>query len=93
MKSITRKELLDKLNTYLEKKISIKISGNINLITVLEKFKYEVSSDIIKMQDDDMKNNIDINLNDINFISIDENKIICYLNDDKDTVIEIKSEL
>lgn len=90
MQPITRKELLKEFENYIDEKINLKIEGNILLEIVLSKFNYKVENDIVELQDMSNKNNILFNFNNVNFMAKMENRIICTLNDQGDTIIEIE---
>lgn len=92
MQTISRKEFLEKLSLYVEKKIELNIAGNIRLQIDFEKFMYEINEDILKIKDETNSNYISINLNNINFIAKSENRFICIFNDNIDTILEIKTK-
>lgn len=89
MQPITRKEFLAKLDSYLEQKVKLKISGDIILEINFKTLDYELKEDIFTFKEQTNNNYISMNLNNINFMAIDNNKIICNLNDKADTIIQI----
>lgn len=90
MQWITRKEFFEKLETFIQQKIYVKIEGNIEAEIIFEKFNYQIQYDFITMEDMTNHNHIGFNLNNINFMAVEKQKVICILNDQKDTKIEIK---
>lgn len=89
MHIITRKEFLEKLETALERKITIKVLGYVDLEFIIQKFAYSIETDILKIIDNNNNNYISFNLNNVNNIAEENSKIICNLNDQIDTIIEI----
>lgn len=94
MQSISREELLKKLNMHIKKSIQLQIEedSGIDINIVLKEFLYCLEEDIIKFKDILNKNIIAFNLNNVNFIGIDNEKISCILNDQKDTIIKISEK-
>ena len=92
MAKITKRELMDSLKNFLNNKIVIQEQGSVNFEIVLESFKYEVVEDILYLKDLLSNNKIEINLNIINYIERTSNTIICFLDDDMDTVLKIKEK-
>ena len=94
MQSISREKLLKKLNMHIKKSIQLQIEedSGININIVLKEFSYCLEKDIIKFKDIFNKNIISFNLNNVNFIGIDNEKISCILNDQKDTIIKISEK-
>ena len=85
MQSITRKSLLEKLDKYIDNGLTVNVKGNILFEITLNKFSYEIKETFDG-------NAIGFNLNNINFMAIEGDNIICTLNDTKDTIIEIRGE-
>lgn len=92
MAKITKRELMDSLKNFLNNKIVIQEQGSVNFEIVLESFKYEVVEDLLYLKDFLSNNKIEINLNIINYIERASNTIICFLDDDMDTVLKIKEK-
>ena len=92
MHLITRKEFLEKLETCLQKKIYLKIEGNMVAEFVFKKFNYQVQCDCITFEDGTNNNHIEFNLNNINSITVEDQEIICILDDQKDTRIKIEMD-
>ena len=80
MKLISRNEFLKQLDDITQEKIILKLSDYIMLEIVLEKFKYEIEDDLICIKSNINNNHIIFNLNDVNCISQEKNKISCNLN-------------
>lgn len=93
MQQITKKELLKMLDDYLKKDIMFKTAGFIDLKIILKDFEYKIDSDQIYLQSNVDKNYIIVNLNNINFMGAEENKIIFHIDDGKDTIIIIEPKL
>lgn len=92
MPKITRKEFIENLENFLNKRILVQNKGYVGFKIVLEKLKYEIIEDILYLKDIESQNLIEINLNIINYIESNSDTIICLLDDNMDTVIEIKEK-
>lgn len=92
MPKITRKEFIENLENFLNKRIFVQNKGYVGFKIVLEKLKYEIIEDILYLKDIESQNLIEINLNIINYIESNSDTIICLLDDNMDTVIEIKEK-
>lgn len=90
MQAITRKEFLERLEKMVEQKICMTIEGSILAEILFEKISYKVQYDFLTLKDITNNNHIGFNLNQINFIGEENQKIIFILDDPKDTKIEIK---
>ena len=86
MNIITREECISKL--YKLEKINVKITGYIKANINFEKYNIFVDGDEVKIEDD--KNMIILNFNSLRNIQSDESKIVINLDDEIDTIIEIK---
>jgi len=89
---VTRKEFLEKLKSFLQQKIYLKIEGNMVAEIAFKKFNYQVQYDCITFQDTTNYNHIGFNLNNISSITVEKQKVICILEDQKDTRIKIEIE-
>jgi hypothetical protein len=92
VQSITRKSLLEKLDKYIDNGLTVNVKGNILFEITLNKFSYEIKEDVLTIKETFDGNAIGFNLNNINFMAIEGDNIICTLNDTKDTIIEIRGE-
>lgn len=92
MQQINKKELLEILDNYLKKDIMLKISKFIKLKIILKNFEYKIDNDQIHLQSNVDKNYVTFNINNINFIGKEENKIVFHIEDGKDTVITIEKK-
>ena len=90
MKDITKKEFLQILNDFLDKKLIIKTNGLVSFDLAIEKFEFTIKDDIICLIDGCSNNYIKFNLNIINHIETDYKTIICVLDDEMETKIVIK---
>lgn len=90
MQAIRRKELLEKLEKMVEQKICMKVEGSILAEIVFEKISYKVQYDFLTLKDITNNNHIGFNLNQINFMGIEKQKVVFTLDDQKDTKIEIE---
>ncbi len=90
MEIISRKELLEKLDTKKGKVTKIKIEGEYMIQIFFSKFNYNLEEEILKMQDLLRDSVISFCLNDVNFMGFENEELICMLNDTKDTTIRIK---
>ena len=90
MQPITRIELLKILDDYLKKDIVLKVAGYIDLKIKLKEFEYKLDADQIYLKSNADKNYIVVNLNSVNFMGEDGNKIIFHIDDGKDTIIIIE---
>ena len=89
METITRQQLLKILDEKKDGEITLKIQGEIDLKITIEKFLYDIEFDIIRIKDCNNDNYIGFNFNEVNYMGKEDEKIICNLNDERDTIIEI----
>lgn len=90
MQAITRKEFLEKLEKMVEQKICMKVEGRILAKILFGKISYKVQYDFFTLKDITNDNYIGFNLNQINFMGVEEQKVVFILDDPKDTKIEIE---
>lgn len=90
MEIISRMELLENLDNKKNRVIRIKIDGGYKIQIFFSKFNYNLEDDILEMQDLLRDSTISFSLNDVNFMGIENEELICMLNDKRDTTIRIK---
>ena len=90
MEIISRKELLAKLDAKKNRAVQIKIEGEYMIQIIFSKFSYNLEDEICKMQDLLKDSTISFCLNGVNFMGVENEELICMLNDNKDTTIKIK---
>ena len=84
----TNNILKKKLDEFLEKNIAISQDGFMEAKFPIHKFRYIIESEILKITDEEDKNYLALNLNQIYKTEINENNIKVYL--DNDTTICLK---
>lgn len=90
MEIISRKELLKNLDTKKNELIQIKIDGGYKIQIFFSKFNYNLEDDILIMQDLLRNSTISFCFNDVGFMGIENEELICMLNDKTDNTIRIK---
>ena len=81
----TNNNLEEKLNEFIEKNITITQDGFLKNEYSINKLKYFIEYEILNITDEESKNYLKINLNQIYKIEINEKDITLYL--DNDTII------
>ncbi len=81
----TNNRLEEKLKEFIEKNVMITQDGFLKAKYIIHKFKYFIVHEILNITDEESKNYLKINLNQIYKIEINEKDIKLYL--DNDTVI------
>ena len=81
----TNNSLEEKLNDFAGKNVIIKHDGFLKSMYAIHKLKYSIEYEILNITDEESKNYLKINLNQIYKIEINEKDIKLYL--DNDTVI------
>ena len=90
MEIISRKELLEKFELQQNQMTQIKVEGNFSIEMNFSKFNYNLENDILEIQDLVRDSKISLYLNDINFMGLENEEVVCMLNNVEDTIIRIK---
>lgn len=90
MEIISRKEFLENLSKKKNNLVQVKIEGKYKIQMIFSKFNYNLENDIIEIQDLVRDSKISLYLNDINFMGLENEEVVCMLNNGKDTTIRIK---
>ena len=69
-----------KIESYLEQKVKLKISGDIELEIIFQELDYDMKEDILKFREKNSNNYSSINLNNINFMAKDNGNGNIYTN-------------
>lgn len=78
------------LNNFIEKAVRISQSGFVESTYSINKLKYFIEYDILNILDDNSKNSIKINLNQVYKIENEKDKIIFYLDNDTTITLSLK---
>ncbi len=89
MENISKKELIRCLKPL--EKIHIKIIGNFEIEILLNNIDLKINEDNLLFTQKESDNKIGFNLNIVRNIVKNQNEIICYLDDEFDTVIQLNS--
>ena len=90
MEIISRKEFLENLSKKKNNLVQVKIEGKYKIQMIFSKFNYNLENDILEIQDFVRDSKISLYLNDINFMGLENEEVVCMLNNGEDTTISIK---
>ena len=90
MEIISRKEFLENLIKKKNNLVQVKIEGKYKIQMIFSKFNYNLENDILEIQDLVRDSKISLYLNDINFMGLENEEVVCMLNNVEDTIIRIK---
>ena len=90
MEIISRKEFLENLSKKKNNLVQVKIEGKYKIQMIFSKFNYNLENDILEIQDLVRDSKISLYLNDINFMGLENEEVVCMLNNVEDTIIRIK---
>ena len=83
-------DLVKILNSFIEKVVIINLSGFVEGTYSINKLKYFIEYDILNILDDNSKNYLKINLNQVYKIENEKDKIIFYLDNDTTIILSLK---
>lgn len=89
MNLITRKEFLEILGEKANKKIQINVMGPVSFKINFNNFSFGTENDEIRLMDEKNSDYIGFNLNNVSNMQYEENRIICILDDETNTIIEV----
>ena len=90
MEIISRKKFLENLSKKKNNLVQVKIEGKYKIQMIFSKFNYNLENDILEIQDFVRDSKISLYLNDINFMGLENEEVVCMLNNGEDTTISIK---
>lgn len=90
MEMISRKEFLENLSKKKNNLVQVKIEGKYKIQMFFSKFNYNLENEILEIQDLVRDSKISLYLNDINFMGLENEEVVCMLNNGEDTTIRIK---